>query len=72
MGRRKLNNTDFPRYQVKPETITKLQQLALRMGYKHGNTAAMGAFLDMLADLNPDLLHLIAEKSQSSSTNTAK
>jgi hypothetical protein len=64
MGRRKRNNIDFPRYQVKPETVAKLQSLALEMGYKHGDTAAMGAFLDMLADLDRDLLKIIAEKSR--------
>jgi hypothetical protein len=67
MGRRKLNKVNLSRYKVREETPDKLERIALSMGYKHGQTAAMGEFLDMLSDINPDLIALIGKKKQNNS-----
>jgi hypothetical protein len=64
MGRVKLGRVVTPTYKVSPETIPKLQQTALIMGFKYGTGAAMGAFLDMVADIDPDLLIAAAAKSK--------
>ncbi len=64
MGRVKLGKIVTPTYKVSPETIPKLQRTALIMGFKYGSGAAMGAFLDMLADIDPDLLFAAAAKSK--------
>jgi hypothetical protein len=63
MGRVKLDKVNIPTYKVKPETVTKLHITALAMGFKYGAGAAMGAFLDMVADIDPDLLIAAAAKN---------
>jgi hypothetical protein len=63
MGRIKLDKVNIPTYKVKPETLTKLHATALVMGFKYGTGAAMGAFLDMVADIDPDLLIAAAAKN---------
>jgi hypothetical protein len=64
MSRPKLDKIHFPRYKIKPETITKLQQIALNMGYSYGNTVGMGEFLDMIADIDPVVIQAIGKKKQ--------
>jgi hypothetical protein len=63
MGRTKQNRAVFPTYKVHPETVDKLKETAIKCGFTYGNTAAMGAFLDKLADADPVLLKLVLEKS---------
>jgi hypothetical protein len=63
MGRTKKNQVCFPSYKVKPETIESLKQTALESGYKYGDTAAMGEFLDKLAALDRDLLKILIKKT---------
>ncbi len=64
MGRIKLGRVVTPTYKVSPDTIPKLQQTALLMGFRYGSGVAMGAFLDMLADIDPDLLIAAAVKTK--------
>ena len=63
MGRVKQNRAVFPTYKVDPETVDKLKQTAIKCGFKYGDTAAMGAFLDRLADVDAELLKLIFKSS---------
>jgi hypothetical protein len=56
MGRPKLNKETTNRYSVECGTVDKLEQLASNMGYRYGTGAAMGKFLEMIADLDPILL----------------
>ena len=59
MGRAKKNQVCFPSYKVKPETIESLKQTAIESGYKYGDGAAMGEFLDKLAALDREIQDLI-------------
>jgi hypothetical protein len=72
MGRPKLDKELTSPYSVQRGTIDKLEFLALSLGYKHGSGAAMGRFLDMVANLNPDLLALIAQKNDVAPQNKAE
>jgi hypothetical protein len=64
MGRVKLDRVNIPTYKVKPETLVNLRKIALQMGFKYGTGAAIGAFLDMVGDLDPDLLIAAAAKNK--------
>ena len=63
MGRHKKNQIEFPSYKVKPETVEALRQTAIHSGFTYGNTAAMGAFLDRLAQIDPDLIKAITKQN---------
>jgi len=63
MGRPKKNQIEFPNYKVKPQTVEALRQTALHCGFKYGNTAAMGAFLDRLAEVDPLLIQAIVKST---------
>ena len=63
MGRPKKNQIEFPNYKVKPETVEILKKTALQCGFKYGNTAAMGAFLDRLAEVDPLLVSAIVKNT---------
>ncbi len=69
MTRPKLDKDLTSPYRVEKGTIKKLERLAIGMGYKYGHGAAMGKFLDMVADLNPQLLTLIAQKNDTKTQN---
>jgi hypothetical protein len=64
MGRPKLDRERTNSYKVTRGTTDKLENLAIRLGYRYGSGAAMGKFLEMISDLNPQLLALIAEKNK--------
>jgi hypothetical protein len=61
MGQLKLNRELTSPYSVETGTIDRLQNLALRLGYRHGKGAAMGKFLGDISNINPDLLALILD-----------
>lgn len=65
MGRAKKNQVCFPSYKVKPETIESLKQTAIESGFRYGDGAAMGEFLDRLATVDPDLLKAIVKRRTS-------
>ena len=48
MGRPKLNRA-LLQARVDPETIPKLKQMALKLGYQWGDDGNTGAFLDAIA-----------------------
>jgi hypothetical protein len=56
MSRPALNKVGLGGYRVKPETLEKLKSISIKAGYKHGNGAAIGQFLDAIAQINPLLL----------------
>ncbi|WP_295621492.1 hypothetical protein [Chamaesiphon sp. GL140_3_metabinner_50] len=56
MSRPTLNKVILGGYKVKPETIDKLRKSAIEAGYTHGKGAAIGEFLDAIAQINPLLL----------------
>ena len=64
MPRKKLNKVKTPNYSVDPITPSKISQLARSVGYHYGSTGHVGAFLDDLVNVNPDLLQLIIKSSK--------
>jgi hypothetical protein len=68
MGRVKLGKIPIPTYKVNPDTVDKLRETAIIMGFKHNDGAAVGAFLDMIANIDRDLLIAAAVKSRSLAT----
>jgi hypothetical protein len=64
MGRPKLDRERTNSYKVTRGTTDKLENLAMELGYRYGSGAAMGKFLEMISDLNPQLLALIVEKNK--------
>jgi hypothetical protein len=63
MGRRRLERIQFPTYRVQPKTLKSLKSTAVELGFTYGDGAAMGEFLDRLAELDRDLLKLVFDKS---------
>jgi hypothetical protein len=56
MSRPALNKVVLSGYRVKPETVDRLRNSAIKAGYTHGKGAAIGEFLDAIAQINPLLL----------------
>jgi tRNA(Phe) wybutosine-synthesizing methylase Tyw3 len=63
MGRPKKDPTVMHSFRIKPETAESLKQVAIECGFQYGNTAAMGEFLDRLAEIDLQLLKLIIKKT---------
>jgi hypothetical protein len=63
MSRPALHKIAFGGYKVKPETVNKLRESAVISGYVHGKGAAIGEFLDAIAEINPILLAELTKKS---------
>jgi hypothetical protein len=63
MGRQKLDRERTNPYKVSRGTTDRLESLAIKLGYRYGSGAAMGKFLEMISNLNPDLLTIISERS---------
>jgi hypothetical protein len=68
MGRVKLGKISIPTYKVNPDTVEKLRETAIIMGFRHNDGAAVGAFLDMIANIDRDLLIAAAVKSKTLAT----
>jgi hypothetical protein len=62
MGRHKKEPTITQTYRLKPETAEKLRETARELGFEYGETAAMGAFLDRLAEVDRELLKLVFKR----------
>jgi hypothetical protein len=62
MGRPKKEATITQNYRIKPETAEKLRETAKELGFQYGETAAMGAFLDRLAEIDQELLKLVFKR----------
>jgi tRNA(Phe) wybutosine-synthesizing methylase Tyw3 len=63
MGRPKKDPTVMHSFRIKPETAESLKQVAIECGFQYGDTAAMGEFLDRLAEIDLQLLKLIIKKT---------
>jgi hypothetical protein len=64
MSRPALNKTKISGYRVKPATLERLRELAIKTGYTYGDGAALGELLDAIAEINPIILaELIKLKS---------
>ena len=63
MGRIKKNRVCFPSFKVKPETIASLKEAAIYSGFTYADGAAMGEFLDRLAEIDRELLKAIVKKT---------
>ncbi|WP_310485780.1 hypothetical protein [Chamaesiphon sp. VAR_48_metabat_403] len=64
MSRPALNKIGLGGYRVKPETLEKLKSISIEAGYIHGNGAAIGQFLDAIAQINPIVLIELTKSSQ--------
>jgi hypothetical protein len=62
MGRPKKDKMVQITYRIEPETAAKLKETAIECGFKYGDGAAMGAFLDRLAQVDRQLLKVILKK----------
>ena len=63
MGRPKKEPTVLHSYRIKPQTADSLKAIALECGFQYGDTAAMGAFFDRLATVDPLLLKAILKSA---------
>ena len=63
MGILKKDNIVMPTYKIKPQTLESLKQTAIESGFVYGNGAAMGEFLDRLAEVDRELLKVIINKA---------
>ncbi len=66
MGRLKKDNIVMPTYKIKPGTLESLKQTAIESGFRYGDGAAMGEFLDRLAEVDRELLKIILKKNPTS------
>ena len=62
MGRVKLNRIAFPGCKVNPETLASLRLTAIESGFTYGNGAALGEFLDRIAEIDRDLLKAVIKQ----------
>ncbi len=63
MGRPKKDPTVMHSFRIKPDTAESLKQVAIECGFQHGDGAAMGEFLDRLAEVDRQLLKLVIKKT---------
>jgi hypothetical protein len=61
MGRPKKDPTVAHNFRIKPQTAESLKEIAIECGFKYGDGAAMGDFLDRLAEVDRHLLKVILE-----------
>jgi hypothetical protein len=62
MGRPKKDPTIAHNFRIKPQTADSLKEIAIECGFQYGDGAAMGEFLDRLAEVDRHLLKLIIKK----------
>jgi tRNA(Phe) wybutosine-synthesizing methylase Tyw3 len=63
MGRQKKDNTTHINFRIDSDAAESLKKTAIECGFKYGDTAAMGAFLERLADVDRELLKIIIKKT---------
>jgi hypothetical protein len=63
MGRQKKDNTTHINFRIDNNAAESLKETAIECGFKHGDTAAMGAFLERLAKVDRELLKIIIKKT---------
>ena len=59
MGRTKKDNTTHINFRIDAEAAESLKKTAIECGFKYGDGAAMGAFLERLAEVDCQLLKII-------------
>jgi tRNA(Phe) wybutosine-synthesizing methylase Tyw3 len=63
MGRPKKDNTEHISFRIDSEAAEALKEAAIECGFKYGDGAAMGAFLERLAEVDLQLLKVILKKT---------
>lgn len=63
MGRPKKDNTTLINFRIAAEASESLKEAAIECGFKYGDGAAMGAFLERLAEVDLQLLKVILKKT---------
>jgi hypothetical protein len=63
MGRTKTGTIYMPSCKIKAETMPKLRKTAISLGFRYADGAAVGAFLDAIANADIDLLSAAIAKS---------
>jgi hypothetical protein len=63
MGRPKKDNTELINFRIDSQAAESLKELAKECGFKYGDGAAMGAFLERLAAVDRELLKVIIKKT---------
>jgi hypothetical protein len=63
MGRSKKDNTTHINFRIDSNAAESLKQTAIECGFTYGDTAAMGAFLERLSEVDSELLKIIIKKS---------
>jgi hypothetical protein len=62
MGRPKKDNTTLINFRIDADAAEILKEAAIECGFKYGDGAAMGAFLERLAEVDLQLLKVILKK----------
>jgi hypothetical protein len=63
MGRPKKDNTELINFRIDSQAAESLKKTAIECGFKYGDGAAMGAFLERLATVDLELLKVIIKKT---------
>ena len=63
MGRPKKDKTTLINFRIDTEAAESLKEAAIECGFKYGDGAAMGAFLERLAEIDRELLKLVFKKT---------
>ena len=62
MGRQKKDNTTHINFRIDSNAAESLKETAIECGFKYGDTAAMGAFLERLAKVDRELIKIIIKR----------
>jgi hypothetical protein len=62
MSRLKKDNTTHIHFRIDNDSAESLKKTAIECGFKYGDGAAMGAFLERLAEVDRELLKIIIKK----------
>ena len=63
MGRPKKDKTTLINFRIDTEAAESLKEAAIECGFKYGDGAAMGAFLERLSEVDRQLLKVILKKT---------
>jgi tRNA(Phe) wybutosine-synthesizing methylase Tyw3 len=63
MSRPKKEDTELINFRIKTQSAESLKETAMECGFKYGKGAAMGAFLERLAEIDRELLKAIIKNA---------